>query len=604
MLRQKKNLFKMLLLVLFLASGLILSMPHTSLSVHATNTENSDNDNEGDEENPTEPPTETPSIVDKKELETLIHDAEQEIQDNKDNYTPTSIADLETALTAAKEIFDKEDALQSEVDNTKENLSKAISALVKRGDKTELKKSISNAEKYEKEYEKDNDLYTANSYKSFSKALATAKEVLENADSIQDVVDAAQKNLDDAIKKLIKKPRYTQIGNTQYYNLSDFFTSDPEHWYRTTDDEFFQWALDKAGSDHFTEIYVPAGTYRIYNTLLIHSNTTLRLDPGAVIIRMDTTTNMLRTSDTSGKSNTAGGYSLAQNINITGGVWDGGNIAAANTATNLLYLGHSSNVTISNTTIRNCNGAHALELAGVSDAVVSGCQIYGFAYSYDNNLFTSEAIELDVCGSASWTPGYVIDNTGCQNIVIENNIITDYPRGIGSHHVANGKTYNTYTNITIRNNTFNRSSAGTQNKCQAAIRLEGVQNATITGNRADYYSYGIYFKNSSGLTVKKNTLKYNGTAHILYTGCKGIKNQSIKFTVTQKKLKTKVAKFKSPTMKTGYVKVKGKKYTFKKIKSVHTVNLKTKIKKNQKWTFYGKDKNGNKFFYNYTVPKK
>ena len=67
-----------------------------------------------------------------------------------------------------------------------------------------------------------------------------------------------------------------------------------------------------------------------------------------------------------------------KNILITGGVWDGGDIAEAVINSNLLYFGHAKNIIIKNTTIKNCYGAHAIEFAGVRDSTINQCKISGF----------------------------------------------------------------------------------------------------------------------------------------------------------------------------------------------------------------------------------
>ena len=249
---------------------------------------------------------------------------------------------------------------------------------------------------------------------------------------------------------------YSVIGNTYYYNVNDFgaFGTDNED-----DTHALQKALDQARDGVHVVITVPAGTYYISDVLYIQSNTTLNLDANATIYRSDSSlsNNMLKNSDAKHKSTGYKGYKLSQNITVTGGTWNGGNIYSSTKSTNLIYIGHADNVKITNTTIKNCHGSHALEFAGVQNGLISNCSFHGFRFG--KNSYTSEAIQLDICyksGSTKWTPGFTLDKTTCRNITIEYCTIEDYPRGIGSHHALSGVPYE---NIKIRNNTITRSSS-------------------------------------------------------------------------------------------------------------------------------------------------
>jgi parallel beta-helix repeat protein len=248
----------------------------------------------------------------------------------------------------------------------------------------------------------------------------------------------------------------------------------------------------------------------------------------------------------------------------------------------------------------NCYGAHAIEFAGVNNGVIRNCSITGFRYGSNN--FTAEAIQLDICYSdkkdGEWTPGFDLDKTTCQNILIENNTITDYPRGVGVHHLLKG---HQVTNVTIQNNKFVRSSASTQGKSVVGIFLYGVQNATVYNNTFDRYSYGAMIKVSKQVTVKKNTFKYNNLGSLIVEGCDS-NNGRHTFVVTSDDIGKKVLKFTRGNIKKGTVKTRGRTYKFKKTGEV-TLKLKKKIKVNQKITFYGKDTSNNKYYRIYYVPK-
>ena len=386
---------------------------------------------------------------------------------------------------------------------------------------------------------------------------------------------------------------------TQHYNVINFGANGKD---KKSDSYAIQQALDQASEDHKIVVTIPNGTYYISKTLYIQSNTTLKLSSKAVIKRMDSalTKNMLRTTDTKHKSNTIGGYKLAHDISITGGTWNGGNINKAKSTSNLIYIGHSSNITIKNTSIKNCYGAHAIELAGVKNGTIRNCKITGFRYESD--MFTSEAIQVDICYKSKregqWTPGFKADKTGSYNILIEKNTITDYPRGIGVHHNLKG---HQVTNLTIRNNKFKRSSVSTQGKSVVGIFLMGVKKATISNNTFDHYYYGAMIKQSQKISVKNNSFKYNPSGNLIIEGCDQ-NNGRHTFLVTSDDIGKKKFSFTCGNIESGTVTTGGYTYHFNQKGNV-TLTLMNKIQVNQQVSFYGKDKYNNEYYRTYYVPK-
>ncbi|MDE6759073.1 MAG: FIVAR domain-containing protein [Lachnospiraceae bacterium] len=542
--------------------------------------------------------------IDKSLLKGLIDQAELLIQD-KNSYVTTSYESLTASLTLAKAVYGNENSDQTAVDNAANSLKTIIESMKFRAkDKTGLKQSI-NAALNIKGW-----LYTKSTYKKVTTALTSAQTIYNNIDAVQEEVNDQKAKLDKAVAGLKKDVQpYKISGNTYYYDIRAFGAVPND---KTSDKTAIQAALDKAGEDHKIVVTVYGGLYYIGSTLCIQSNTTIQMDSASTIRRSKTSVNMLKVTDAAHKTTPYYGYTLGHDITITGGTWDGGDISKTTVEKNLIYIGHSQNVTVSNTTIKNCYGTHALEFAGVINSTIKKCTFTGFRYAPDR--FTAEAVQLDICdkdsSGAEWTPGYTMDGTTCKNITLSNNTFIDYPRGIGCHHVysdgrnKNGANSGPYENITISKNKFKRSSASTQSLCSSGIFIMGAKKITISSNTVDRYAYGIWVKRSSGITLKNNKLKYNSNANIIYSGNTGVKDAIIKFTVTQDKYKTKTLKYTCPTIKKGYVKTAGKTYRFKKAASTHTAKLKKTIKRNQKMTFYGQDAKGNKFYRIYYTPKK
>ncbi len=535
---------------------------------------------------------------------TAIAEADTQIQS-----TSTLLSSIQTALTgymtaAADHTLTNDDIedIQNYMSYTDAESTKVsailekinaldISKLTKRPSKSSLKKQLDAAKKCPPD---KYTTYTKETDSVFKQCLADAQKVYNNPDATSTEISKATTALKNAIKNLKEVDRaYKVVGNTYYYKVSAFgaFGND-----KTDDTYALQKALDQSRSGVNVVIQIPKGTYYISNTLYIQSNTTLNMASGAKIYRSKSALgkNMLRNTDSKHKTSGHGKYTLSQNITINGGIWDGGDISKSKEGCNLVYIGHADNVKLIGTTIRNCHGSHALEFAGVQNGLVRSCKFYGFRY--DNDLYTSEAIQFDTCYS-DWAPGFTKDKTTCRNITVEKCTISDYPRAVGSHHVLSGAKYE---NITIRNNKIKRTSASTQGKSIVGIFLMGVKNAKITGNTVTGYYYGAMIKQSSKISMKKNTFRDNGIYNIAYSG-NDTANKYVKFTVTKDKVKTKKLTFTAPTIKSGTMKTNGQTYKIRKVKKSHSVKLKKNLKKNQKVSFYGKDKDGNKFYRTYYV---
>lgn len=374
------------------------------------------------------------------------------------------------------------------------------------------------------------------------------------------------------------------------YNIVDFGADGTDN---EKDDAAIQKALDYASEYYTIEVYVPAGTYYISKTLCIQSNTTLRLDKDATIIRNKKGVNkyMLISADEEHMSDFYGKYDLAHDVVVTGGTWNGGDTSKATSTSNLLYFGHSERISIQNTTIRNCYGNHAIEFAGVRDSEIKNCNITGFRYESD--YFTSEAIQLDICYKdaeyGEWAPGFKTDKTPCKNITIKNNIITDYPRGVGVHHYLKNKYC---SDIMISKNKFLRSSEKTQYKCSSAVFMEGVRNVTMKSNIVDHYYYGALLKLCKNMTVKSNKFKGTSVCGIIMDGCDRY-NARRWFSITIKKKKFKIV---CPYINKGTVTTLGKVYSFKTKDGKVTIKLPKKPKKGQMFELYGKDAWNNKYY--------
>jgi parallel beta-helix repeat protein len=301
----------------------------------------------------------------------------------------------------------------------------------------------------------------------------------------------------------VKVPEVPIVNGVRTANILDF-GADPSDV--LTDKAAIQDALDVSTADGVPlVVYIPAGTYYIGNTLYIHSNTTIHMEPGATIIRNSHLVagdsregvdhNMLRAANSGTDTDVVGGYDNVKNIVIEGGVWDGGDISQSTITANVINIGHAENVTIRNTTIKNSYGAHLIEFAGVKNSEIYGCYFTGFRK--ETNGVDCEAIQLDVCYS-DWNGAYKADKTVCDNVSIHDNQFESYPVAAGNHHVLSG--YHN-KNITITNNILNNPNGGYQ-----GIYLYGFDNTTVSNNTISGYENGIKTNQAVNYTLTQNTI--------------------------------------------------------------------------------------------------
>lgn len=126
--------------------------------------------------------------VDKVELESLLKEVEQ-ILENKDNYKPESIAELQKAYDDAKAVMKDDNATQDQIWETISILRLSLDQVQAKTDKTTLKKEIELAEAI------DLSLYELEGKAEFRQALHIAKEVFANKRASQDEINNAAKML-------------------------------------------------------------------------------------------------------------------------------------------------------------------------------------------------------------------------------------------------------------------------------------------------------------------------------------------------------------------------------------------------------------------------
>ena len=136
----------------------------------------------------------------KENLLATINTANKKLAETE-QYTPSSLKDLEDAVKAAQAIYDDPNADQDKVDKAKANVEAKLAALKAKAKKDALNLAIIAAEGDAALVDK----YTEESIEKLQKEIKAAKEVLADENASQEKVDAAEKAVQAAQKSLVEK---------------------------------------------------------------------------------------------------------------------------------------------------------------------------------------------------------------------------------------------------------------------------------------------------------------------------------------------------------------------------------------------------------------
>lgn len=155
----------------------------------------------------------TADEADLTELEKVLKTAREKLAE-ENAYTPVSRGELETAVNAAQEVYDKPGVTQDEVNTAKANVEAKIAALVKKADKSALINAINLAD-----VKTTQDKYTAESRDALKKVIAVAAAVVNDENATQEMVDAQTAAVKDAETKLV--PIKVPVNKSELKSLVD-----------------------------------------------------------------------------------------------------------------------------------------------------------------------------------------------------------------------------------------------------------------------------------------------------------------------------------------------------------------------------------------------
>lgn len=248
-----------------------------------------------------------------------------------------------------------------------------------------------------------------------------------------------------------------------------------------------------------------SGVYRITKTLVIPSNRVLLMD-GAVLRRYCNKPVLQSKADKNTK-----GYGGACNIKIIGGTIEGMNDCGYS-ASDMVLLFHSCNVSFIGVTFLDNTGSHAIDLGGCKNTNIIGCKFLG-CKSVGKDF--REAIQIDYAYAggipyfAEGSPCY--DDTHCDGVNIigcEFGASKSYkPQyiAIGTH--AQTDSYDYHENIRIERNVATGNGVSAKGY-GFFVRLVNMQNVSIVGNVVSNYGRFVYVDPSPSTKASNKGCKY------------------------------------------------------------------------------------------------
>lgn len=249
------------------------------------------------------------------------------------------------------------------------------------------------------------------------------------------------------------------------------------------------------------------GTYKITQTLSIPSNRTLYLNDA--VLRRYCSKPVLMTA----ANEKITGYNGACNIKVVGGTIEGMSGSGYNySATNMVLLFHSKNVTFSNVTFLDITGSHAIDIGGCKDTNIVGCKFLGY---YTNNKDFRESIQIDWAyrdGIPYFKEGSAcFDDTHCDGVNIigcEFDKSSSFPSqyvAIGTHAQTSTNSY--HKNINIKYNMANGNGISKTGSYGFFVRLVNMQNVNVVGNVVNNYGRFVFIDSSPKTSAKNKGCK-------------------------------------------------------------------------------------------------
>lgn len=246
------------------------------------------------------------------------------------------------------------------------------------------------------------------------------------------------------------------------------------------------------------KVTMPAATYEIANPIQVnYSNLTVDFTGCAFIQPANNVGNLLKIGESNNKRT---GY-YYHDITIIGGTFDGNGSSST-----LFKTAHARDITVVGAVFQNVKNGHLTEAAGVDGLTLYDCTFRDQELATSGVTLTYEAVQLDILSHEHFS-GYMAETLATRNVLVENCVFDNVPRGIGSHtSILNCP----MDGITVKNNTF-------KNIGSVAVQGHNWINATISGNKISGCPRGIalYVLQATGTYTPSDIAAEDGVETVL-----------------------------------------------------------------------------------------
>lgn len=265
------------------------------------------------------------------------------------------------------------------------------------------------------------------------------------------------------------------------------------------DSAAIQAALDFAGeyadAQRPVTVSLPDGSYDLANTLYISSHIRFVLSDGAELNYCGDNGCMLQGSSEGGVT---GYYQMLTDVTIDGGRWNAG-ACVGEVPTAPIVIVDASDIHICNLDMRQ-SSHHFVMLAGVDNAVVSGCTFHDSLATGEETPYSREAVFVGSFRSNQWK--WILS----RNVTVSRCTFDGVHGGVGVRYVNE----NPSVHITVNRCDFRNLSA-------SCVNADGVIGLTVSGCRVSDCGAFLYACHTGG-NITGNRIEGTGERCISLTG--------------------------------------------------------------------------------------
>ncbi|SFC62044.1 right-handed parallel beta-helix repeat-containing protein [Butyrivibrio sp. YAB3001] len=240
-------------------------------------------------------------------------------------------------------------------------------------------------------------------------------------------------------------------------------------------------------------VYIPSGTYKVSNTLFIHSGTTLYGDGESSVIIA------------------APGYAIGNDIFL---LWHVNDVTISN-------LSISGNITANTKSLgySPLDGIHLFDIWASKNISITSCYFIDNVYAAIRIILDCSNISVDNCEFKNIDCGVITLGQGnVDTLIVQNSLFDGHLNSEPISLYGSGA----YSNITIRNNTIKNKTYGSAIFCGRGK----INQLTILDNKIYDDAVGIVISNATDVEIHRNIIDFSNTKYLATGGGLQISNSN------------------------------------------------------------------------------